>query len=99
MSPIVFGVAFAVGAMALAVWTDVRFARLAPVQLRGILLHAFAAFLVLHLVAGVVGPLMAAGYGTAVLTVVFVALPAIAYAFLTGIWMIRMFHGAYAGSR
>ena len=69
MSPIVFGTAFAFGAGALALWTDVRFPRLAPEEMRGILMHTFAAFVVLHVVAGVVGPLASGGPANALFSV------------------------------
>jgi hypothetical protein len=99
MKPEVFAVALALGAGALALWTDVRVPRIAPQEMRGVVLHAMAAFVVLHFVAGAVGPLSG---GTLVMTLVAmigIALPGLGYAFLASIWAIRMFHGAYAGMR
>jgi hypothetical protein len=99
MSPAIFGVAFAVGAGALALWTDTRFPQLLPEELRTILLHTLGAFLVLHVVGAIVGPLVAAGAFVALLTLLGVALPAVAYAFLVCVWAIRLFQGAQSGMR
>jgi len=53
----------------------------------------------IRLVAGAVGPIAASGPMGAMAAVLLVGLPAVVYAFLVGIWAIRMFQGAYAGSR
>ena len=99
MSPTIFGVAFAVGAGALALWTDVRFPKLLPEEARTILLHTLGAFLVLHMVAGIVGPLVATGPLLAFVTLLGIALPCVAYAFLVCIWAIKLFQGARASMR
>jgi hypothetical protein len=98
VSPMMFGVAFAVGAGAIALWTDVRFPNLVPGEVRWILAHGLGAFAVLHLVGGIVGPFVAAGLVPALLTLVGVALPGVAYAFLVCIWAIKLFQGARASS-
>lgn len=99
MSPVIFGVAFVLGAGALAVWTDFRFPRLAPEELHGILIHTAVSFLTLHVVATMVGPLAGAGPLPALVTVLGFALPVVVYAFVVGIWAIKLFCGAYAGMR
>ena len=99
MSPTVFGVAFTIGAGALALWTDARVPRLAPGEMRWIFLHTAAAFAVLHLVAGVGVSLIASGPPVALVSVVGIALPGVAYAFLVGIWTIKFFQSAYDGMR
>ena len=58
-----------------------------------------AAFVVLHFVAGAVGPLSTGTLRTTLVAMLGVALPGLSYAFLAGIWAIRMFQGAYAGMR
>ncbi len=99
MSPMIFGTAFAIGAGGIALWTDVRIPKLKPEEMRGIVMHTMAAFVVLHIVAGAVGPIAASGPVGAMAAVLAVGLPAVVYAFLVGIWAIRLFQGAYAGSR
>ncbi len=99
MSPIIFGTAFAIGAGAIALWTDLRLPKLAPEEMRKIVMHTMASFIVLKVVAGAVGPIAASGPMGAMASVLLVGLPAVVYAFLVGIWAIRMFQGAYAGSR
>ena len=99
MSPIIFGTAFAIGAGAIALWTDVRLPKLAPEEMRRIVMHTMASFIVLKIVAGAVGPIAASGPMGAMAAVLLVGLPAVVYAFLVGIWAIRMFQGAYAGTR
>lgn len=99
MSPVIFGIAFAVGAAALALWTDFRFARFAPEEPRGILIHTAISFALLHFVAGMVGPLVAAGPVSAMVTLLGLALPAVIYAFLVCVWVIKMFQGAIAKTR
>jgi hypothetical protein len=94
-----FGIAFAVGAGAIALWVDVRFPKLLPEESRMILLHTLSAFLVLKLVARSVGPLVEAGPVPGLLTLVGIALPGVAYAFLVCIWAIKVFQGARANMR
>ena len=99
MTPETFAVGLAIGAGAIALWMDVRVPRIAPKEMRGVLLHAFASLIVLHFVAGAIGPLAGDAFVNRLLAMLGVALPALGYAFLAGIWAIRMFQGAYAGSR
>lgn len=99
MSPMIFGTAFAVGAGAIAVWTDIRIPRLAPSAMRGIMIHMLASFMILRFVAGLVGPIASSGPLAAMAAVLAIGLPAVVYAFLVGIWAIKLFQGAYAGSR
>jgi hypothetical protein len=99
MSPIIFGTAFAIGAGAIALWTDVRLPKLAPDEMSRILMHTMAAFIVLKIAAGAVGPIAAYGPLHAMAAVLGLGLAAVVYAFLVGIWAIRLFQGAYAGSR
>lgn len=98
MSPMIFGTALAFGSFAIALWADVRFPQLAPGEMGRILLHTLAAFFALRVVAGLVGPLAAsATFGVAAAFAV--GLASLVYAFLVGVWALRMFAGAYAGMR
>lgn len=99
MSPMIFGTAFCFGAGAIALWTDNRLPRLMPEEMRGILLHTMIAFVLLHFVARIVGPLASSGPLAAIASVLLVGLPAVVYAFLVGVWTIRLFQGAAARYR
>jgi hypothetical protein len=99
VTPQVFVLVLAVGAGALAVWTDVRFPSLAPGSVSGVLFHSFAAMVALKLIAGSIGGLTGGPFAMALAAVMGFALPGLLYAFITGIWAIRLFQGAYAGSR
>jgi hypothetical protein len=79
------------GAAAIALWIEVRFPRIAPRDFRGILIHAALAIVAGQLLAPVgMRLLLALGSDGLRLVAVFgVAFPAIIYALLVGVWMIR----------
>lgn len=85
MSNGTFVLALAAGAGLLAVWTHARFPSLAPERLGWALLHTGAAMLVLRTLPFVFD----AGAGTW-LAIFGVALPALVYALLAAIWMLRL---------
>jgi hypothetical protein len=99
MSPQVFGVALVISAAVLALWIYVRFPKLAPEQMLKIVLHAATAFVLLHFVSGVIDSVAGGPRGTVMVAVLGVGLPSIAYSFLVGIWMIKLFQGAQSGMR
>jgi len=83
---------FALGAGAIALWLEVRFAHLAPATRRGIALHIGACILVAQLVVPF-GMHTLSSAGSRVLTLVGVcgvALPGLTYCLLTAIWVIKM---------
>jgi hypothetical protein len=99
MNPQVFALVLAVGAGALAVWTDVRFPKLGPGSMHGILLHTVAAMVALQVVGTTIGVLTSGPFPIPIAAVLCVALPGLMYAFITGVWTIRFFQSAYAGMR
>ena len=99
MNPQLFVLVLAVGAGALALWTDVRFPKLGPQSMGGVLVNTMAAMIALKLVAGNIGLLTSGPPSAAVAAILGVALPGLLYAFISGIWAIRLFQGAYAGTR
>ena len=99
MNPQLFVLVLAVGAGALALWTDVRFPKLGPQSMGGVLVNTMAAMIALKLVAGNIGLLTSGPPAAAVAAILGVALPGLLYAFISGIWAIRLFQGAYAGTR
>ena len=82
---------FLLGAALLAIWIVVRLPRLAPRSFRGAWAHLAVAFVV----GAVLGPVLHAVPGLpsqpSVLASLFlVALPAITYMFLVGMWLIQL---------
>lgn len=99
MNPQIFVLVLAVAAGALAVWTDVRFPKLGPETMQGVLLHGVGAMIALQVVGTTIGVLTSGPSFTPIAAVLGVALPGLVYAFITGVWAIRLFQGAYAGTR
>jgi hypothetical protein len=96
-----FMLLFVVGSGSLAVWIALRVPRIAPHSLRSAGVHVCAALLLgcilspaLRLVPGLPG-------ATSVLVALFaVALPALTYMLLAGLWLLLVFAGdPYAGRR
>ncbi len=99
MSVGIFLVFLAVGAGALALWLDFRFPRLAPESLGQALLHLCASFLVARLLVPLALPALLEGVSEAAtpVVVVAVALPTVTYAFLTGVWILKLMYGTLRG--
>ena len=81
----------AIGAVLLAGWLDTRFEARRPADPMRRIGHGLAAFVVLELSVGVLAWLEAAHSSEPVLMVGLFALfvPALAYACLTGLWLLR----------
>jgi hypothetical protein len=94
MSKEVFVVALATGAGLLAMWIHVRFPRLAPARMGQTMLHAGAAFVLLLLTPGLSGS-VPAKFGLVFLFV----LPALVYALLCTLWMLKHAQTALGVSR
>jgi hypothetical protein len=92
MSKDAFLFALVVGAALLALWVAVRFPGQGPSTISMAFLHVGVAMLV----SAVLSPAMAfvAGGGGVFLAVFAVALPALIYMFLAGIWLTRAFLAA-----
>ena len=89
MSLELFVAALATGGALLALWTHARFPNLAPSSLLWTLVHLVAAVLVLHVV-----PDPGRSVATAFAVTFLCVLPALAYAFLASIWMLRLLQAA-----
>jgi hypothetical protein len=92
VSPVVALVAFALGSAALALWTYVRFPRLAPTQLRHAILHVAAALVSAHVVSNLnlwldVG---LSGHAAAFAHLFGLLLPILVYVFLSALWMFAL---------
>ena len=91
MSNSTFAVVLAFGAAALALWIQVRFPSLAPTRLIGTMLHAGVAYALLSLASDP----DALTFGA----IFFGLLPALVYALLCAIWMLRLTQTALGLSR
>ncbi len=92
MSPVIALFAFTLGSAALALWTYVRFPRLAPAQIRHAILHVAAAMLIAQLVANLNVRLDVglAGDAATLVHVFGLMLPILVYTFLAGLWMFAL---------
>jgi amino acid transporter len=79
-----FVVVLTVAASLLALWIDLRLPKLAPASLKRVLLHVVSAFVALQLFAAVAATV------TIYVALFGIVLPLLTYAFLTGIWFIRI---------
>jgi hypothetical protein len=91
-----FLIAITLGAGAIALWINFRFPKLAPEGMRPAIIHVGAAMLVgeilvpaLHSLIPDVNPV-----ARALITTFLLGLPALVYALLTSIWVIRVAQGA-----
>jgi len=85
MSNGTFVVALAVGAALFAVWTHARFPGLAPERLGKTMLHTAGALLVLQLL-----PVALDSGLNVYVAVLGIAVPALTYAFLAMLWMLKL---------
>ena len=94
MSKEMFVLALAVGAGLLAMWVHVRFPGLAPARMVKTPFHTGAAFVLLMLTPGLVGPTPAG------LALVFMfVLPTLVYALLCTLWVLKHAQTALGVSR
>jgi hypothetical protein len=98
MSPHTF-VLILVGASAiLAFWVGARFPDLGPRSLRFGVLHLLAGVAAIHAIPGLTNAVTAAFADLArVLAPFGIALPLFTYAFLTGLWLLRLIHRSLHG--
>lgn len=94
MSNQLFLVALAASAGLLAVWIHARFPSLAPERMGKTILHAGVAFLLLRLTPGFGDSPVALFVG-----VFLFVLPALVYALVCTIWMLKIFQTALGMSR
>jgi hypothetical protein len=85
MSNSMFVLALTGGAGLLAMWIHARFPRLAPERMAPSLLHALMAFALLLLTEASVGE----GSGALFAAIMCLVLPALVYALLCAIWILR----------
>lgn len=94
MSNEVFVLAVAVGAALLAAWTYARFPSWAPERLGRTVLHVVIAFVLLQLAPGI-----ASSPAAAFASIFLLLLPALVYAFLCTLWLLKFAQQALGMSR
>ena len=100
MSPLATGgllLTLALGAALLALWSYVRWPGAAPANLRGAILRVLLAFGLLQVGTVPLDAALGASTALAVLAVVGVIVPALTFAFLTALWIMRLFADALKG--
>jgi hypothetical protein len=88
----------ALGAGAIALWIDVRFPRLAPVELAKVMLHVMASLALGYAVSPAFQAIVAREDPRLTLLAVFgLGFPAIVYCLLAGVWTIRFAQRGLSG--
>jgi hypothetical protein len=82
-------ITFMVGTAVLALWSYVRWPGAAPATMKGALLRIAIAFVLLQVGAGVLHFGVDAVPSLAILVVVGAVVPALTYAFLASIWLMK----------
>ena len=82
--------AFTIGTAALALWSYVRWPGAAPRSMRGAIVRAAVAMLLLQVGSALLGLGVDAAPPFAVGVVVLVAVPVLTYAFLASIWFLKV---------
>ena len=84
-------VVVSLGAALLALWSYLRWPGAAPANLRGAVIRVVAAFCLLQVGALPLGAAAGAPVALAVLALVGVVVPLLSFAFLTSLWIMRLF--------
>jgi len=88
-----FAIALGIGAALLAFWVQYRFPKLAPQTLGWAIFHLCIAGVVAQFTKAVFGSVELQPLGMMALVFV-LALPTLVYAFVSGMWLIRVAQGA-----
>ena len=95
-----FFVELLVGAFLLAVWTDARFPAIAPRTVARLIFHSALAMIICTFMArSAISTLIAAGALGAYAAIFMVALPALTYVLLGGVWALKLTRDHMGGGR
>lgn len=86
-------VVFAVGAAGIALWLHTRFPQLGPGDVRGVTMHLIASIAGANALVPIAYSLGSGSARALTATTIAVALPAVLYMFMSGIWVIRLGQG------
>ena len=91
-------VAISLGAALLALWSYLRWPGAAPASFRGAVVRVVVAFGLLQIGALPLGAATGASAALAVFTLVGVVVPILTFAFLSSLWVMRLFADMVRGS-
>ena len=98
MSPHSFVVLLVVGSALLAFWVGARFPGFGPHRLAYAVLHLLCGLAAIRAIPGLTDAVLSMSADVAKYLVPFgVALPLFTYAFLTGLWLLRLIHRSASG--
>ena len=98
MSPHSFVVVLVVASAVLAFWVGARFPGLGPHRLAYAVLNLFCGLAAIQAIPGLTNAVLAMSADVARYLVPFgLALPLFTYAFLTGLWLLRLIHRSATG--
>jgi hypothetical protein len=98
MSPHSFVVVLVCASAVLAFWVAARFPELGPERLAFGVLHLFCGLAAVLAIPGLTAAVLAISVDVAKYLVPFgVALPLFTYAFVTGLWLLRLIHRSASG--
>jgi hypothetical protein len=96
MSTHSFLIALGTGAALIAFWFAIRFPDRAPENLQRLLIHVAIVMAAGWMAPSVTGPLIAAGFPTAMTALFVVVLPILIYTFLAGAWVLQLVHETFS---
>lgn len=94
-----FVLALALGAALLALWCHVRWPKLAPASFTSGVVRVIAGFVALQLGLIVLDAAAGTSFGLAFLAIVAVVVPVLTFAFLTSLWILKLFAESIKGYR
>ena len=97
MTPQTYAICFLAGAVALALWVDIRFPNLGPSTMRGLLLHVGGTAVGAQLIVPGLIQLQQGPQAVTIAIAMTLVLPALTYCILVGIWVIRFLQAALGG--
>jgi hypothetical protein len=93
LSPTAFAICFLAGAVAIALWIDVRFPRLAPSSIGGTVLHVGGTIVGAQLLTPLATHLLGGSVFLTLVSTFAVGFPALVYTLLVAMWIIHILRG------
>ena len=90
---------FAVGAGALAIWLELRFPKLGPEDMRGVIVHAVCAYGFFLLGDGLFAAVAGDELWRRLIAIFVVNVTALVYMLVVCLWVLKVFRGAVSAAR
>jgi hypothetical protein len=97
VNPQIFALCFLAGAVAVGIWIDARFPRLAPGSLRVAVLHIGATIFAAQLLVPVATHFLTGSQILTLISAFAVGFPALVYSILAGLWIAKLAHAGLRG--